>query len=139
MKIYVFILMLLFSSIVDFQERSTTGMKIILIVDPEANTVSSVTPLDTFKRMLVSEVYEKYPQCHFYMGGLKGNYTLVDALVVPAENALVIMYTEKEFFRSGEYSGATSLNEGDYFNLGKVPSKITSNKKGELHLMIGDQ
>jgi len=139
MKIYVFILALLFSSINDFQQRSTTGMKIILIVDSESNTVSKVTPLDTFQRMLVSEVHKKYPQCHFYTGSLKGNYTLVDTSVIPAVNATVTMYTEKEFFRFGQYSGATSFNAGDDFSLGKVSSKITSNKKGELNLKVGSK
>lgn len=138
MKTYVFFTAIFFSALLLYaiQERSTTGMKIIVVVDAKSNTIPNITPLDTFQKMMVSEVLERYPGCHFYMGSLKGNYSLIDTNVIPAENATVTMYTERAFFRSGDFLDAKTLNEGDNFRLGKVMSKVTSNIKGELCLKI---
>lgn len=138
MKPYVLFIAILLNALllIAAQERSTTGMKIILVVDANSNSIPSITPLATFQKMMVSEVFAKYPGCHFYMGSLKGNYNLIDLNVIPAENAIVTMYTEREFFRSGDFLGANTLGEGDDFSLGKLMSKVTSNKKGELSLKI---
>lgn len=138
MKSNVFFITIFFSGLLLFaaQERSTTGMKIIVVVDAKANVISNITPLDTFQKMMVSEVHEQFPGCHFYIGSLKGNYDLTDTEVIPAENATVVMYTEREFFRSGDFLDAKTLGKGDNFRLGKVMSIVTSNKKGELCLKI---
>lgn len=136
MKTYVFFIAVFLNALLLFaaQERSTTGMKIILVVDANSNSVTSITPLDTFQKMMVSDVFEKYPGCHFYMGSLKGNYDLIDTNIIPAENAIITMYTEREFFRFGKFISSKTLDVGDDFSLGKVVSKITSIKKGELLL-----
>ncbi len=138
MKTNLIFISIFFSGLLLFaaQERSTTGMKIIVVVDAKSNTISNITPLDTFQKMMVSDVYEQYPGCHFYMGSLIGTYDLTDTEVIPAAHAKVIMYTEREFFRSGDFVDAQTLGKGDNFRIGKVMSIVTSNKKGELCLEI---
>jgi len=138
MKTYVFISAIFLSTLLLFaaQERTTTGMKIIVVVDAKSNDVPHITSLDTFQKLTVSEVYEKYPGCHFYMGSLKGSYDLIETNVIPAEQAEITIYTEREFFKSRDFRDVSTLGKGDDFKLGKVMSKVTSNQKGVLSLKV---
>lgn len=126
------IIILFNTSIITSQTRATKETKIVLTVHNKSNEVTGIGLLSRFKKMNYQEASKKYPESKFFIGSLKGNYTLLRESILPERGAKIIIYTEKQFFPSENFFPSDQFIPGDNFKIGTVSSKVISSKKGEL-------
>ncbi len=133
---YIVVLIFLFSGILlsNSQTRSTKGAKIILVINKESNTVEHIELLANFQKKNKKQLTIAYSNHKFFLGVLKGKYSLENDLITPGNNTTIILYTEKQFSFPEPYIQGDNLNLGDEFDLGKTKAKVIANKKGELVL-----
>lgn len=116
------------------QTRSTKATKIVLIVNEKSNSVEHMELLASFQKKKKKELAGSYTNRNFFLGVLKGTYSLENERIIPGNNTTIILYTEKQFAIPEPYVHGDSLTLGDTFNLGKIKAKVVANKKGELIL-----
>lgn len=132
--IIVFVFLLLGSLFSRGQTRSTKATKIVLVVNQKSNSVEHIELLVSFQKKKKKELAGSYTNHKFFLGVLKGKYSLEKERIIPGNNTTIILYTEKQFTIPEPYIHGDSLTLGDEFNLGKIKAKVVANKKGELTL-----
>lgn len=133
-SIPIAILLFLIMGVSHAQTLSTKETKVVLSVDSESQSVTAMTLFTTIQKMNKAMLKEKYSDCKFYIGLLKGNYEIKGTAVIPKEGTTVIMFTEKQIFPEAFLFSSEDLSPGDSFDIGKTKAKVVSNKKGELIL-----
>ncbi len=116
------------------QVLSTNEAKVILVVDETKETVSHIELFGNFQLLKRAEVIEKFPNCQFYIGLLRGSYELNDHNVTPLIGSTIIMYTDQPYLSSNRILQSARFSTGDQLSLGSGSAKVISNKKGELIL-----
>ena len=116
------------------QSLTTNETKVVLIVKGASEGISQIALFNTFEKMKGNGILEKYPNCQFYIGLLRGSYELNDNDVTPLIGSTIIMYTDQPYLSSNRILQSTRFIAGDQLSLGSGSAKVISNKKGELIL-----
>lgn len=126
--------MFLFVGLCLAQERTTKEAKIIVVVNEKSDAVEHIELHASFQKIKKKQLLEKYAHHKFFIGVLKGSYTLSENWILPSKNTTIIMYTDKQFYPPGQFYQGADLAPGDEFNLGVTKAKVVANKQGELTL-----
>ena len=116
------------------QSLTTNETKVVLVVKGASEGISQITLFNTFEKMKGNGILEKYPDCQFYIGLLRGGYELNDNDVTPLLGSTIIMYTDQPYLSSNRILPSARFSRGDQLSLGSGSAKVISNKKGELIL-----
>ena len=114
------------------QELTTNGAKVVLVVDEKTSEITQIELFSNFQQLKEATIEKNYPNSQFYMGLLKGNYSLKNNEVVPGYGATVTMYTNRQFYPGEQEFVKEDLKPGQQLRLGKIKAKVLSSKKGEL-------
>lgn len=116
------------------QERITKEAKIIVVVDEKSDAVAQIELHASFHKLKEKQLMEKYGHHKFFLGVLKGTYTMSENWIVPGKNTTIVMYTDKRIYPPDHFNEGDDLAPGDEFNLGATKAKVIANKRGELIL-----
>ena len=116
------------------QSLTTNETKVVLIVKGASEGISQIALFNTFEKIKGNGILEKYPNCQFYIGLLRGSYELNDNDVTPLIGSTIIMYTDQPYLSSNRIIQSARFSAGDQLSLGSGSAKVISNKKGELIL-----
>jgi len=128
-KLFSIFLMLIVSSTMSAQARTTNETKLTLVVNKE-NT--KVIDLELFDENEVANIKRRYPGSKLFIGLLKGSFELEKRKVKPNKGATITIFTERQFFPNEKFFQKENLATGDHLNIGNLKAKITSSAKGEL-------
>lgn len=130
-KVLLVFFLLVISSSVVAQARSTNETKLTLIVNKE-NT--KIIDLELFDEKQADNIKKRYPESKLFIGLLRGSYELEKRKVKPNKGATITIFTERQFFPNENFFSKEKLNTGDHLSIGSTKAKIKSNTKGELVL-----
>lgn len=116
------------------QMHSTKETKVILVVSATTQTVTHIVLFSSFERLKRQQVEEAFVRSKFYIGLLRGNYTLDDYGLKPEKDAEVIIYTNRQVFQEEPFLAGEEVSLGDKIKLGNQTARIISSKKGEIML-----
>lgn len=102
------------------------------MVDSESEVVTHITLFAKMQKMDKVHLLDRYKGCKFYVGLLTGSYGIEDDDIVPKENTIIIMYTDKQIIPEEYFLPADKLMPGDRFDIGETKAEVVSRKKGEL-------
>ncbi|QCX01598.1 hypothetical protein FGM00_16320 [Aggregatimonas sangjinii] len=125
---------LLFVGLSFAQERVTKEAKIIVVVNEKLDAVEQIELYASFQKLKEKQLEEKYAHHKFFLGVLKGTYTITENWIVPGKNTTIVMYTDKRFYPPDQFYRGDDLAPGDALNLGTTMAKVIANKQGELIL-----
>ncbi|MBD1262190.1 hypothetical protein HZY62_16435 [Maribacter polysiphoniae] len=135
-KLYVLITFLLFlTALVSAQELSTTGTKVVIVIDSKTNGIERIGLFGDFEKMDRKKILDTYPNKKFYMGLLKGTYRRHDNTIVLLNDTVVTIYTHKQMFVEDEFP----MEEWSIANpqiMGEAKAKVLSSKKGQIIIKI---
>lgn len=131
-----FVIAWIFLSVVNgrAQPMITKETKILLVMHPKTD---DFTAMELFNSQVnIEELNKKYPDHRFYIGLLQGGYELHGNRIRPELDAVIIIYTDQQF-----YAGNLDFPVGNYpigrsFKMQGNGIRVVSNKKGELILRI---
>ena len=125
---YTYIMVVFGLSFAQAQTRSTVKTKVILVVNEKSN---SVTNLELFtQKNSEDKLLKKYPNSHFYLGMLAGDFELKDGIIELKTGAVIAMYTDKQLFSNKQFYPKENII------IGNSKTIIISNKKGEIIVKI---
>lgn len=111
------------------QSKTTKETKVIAVV-----TDNSITAIELFKNTSIQKekLIKKHPKSKFYIGLLKGRYELKKQVLIPKNDAVITLFTEKQVFKESLLFKDKKPNQGEIISIGKTKAKVIEVKKGEL-------
>lgn len=124
------------ASICSAQTLSTKETKVIVVVDATTELIKQLVLFNGFEGKDLQELPKRYPDSKFYLGLFSGNYDRKDRQLLPATDATLVIYTERQLIPNERLITAAKLTPGEDYNLGETRARVITNKKGELTLKI---
>ncbi|WP_339711362.1 hypothetical protein [uncultured Kriegella sp.] len=116
------------------QTHSTKETKVILVVNINTKTTTHIVLFNSFEKLKRQQVESAFPNSRFYIGLLRGNYTLNDYGLKPEKDTEVVIYTNRQVFQEEPFLAGEEVGLGDKIKLGNKTARIISRKKGEIML-----
>ncbi|WP_143144230.1 hypothetical protein [Flaviramulus basaltis] len=98
--------------ILQAQSRSLKTTKVVCVVE---NRTNNIVGLELFDQQESKALIKKYPKSKFYLGILKGTFTVKDNLVKPSKNTSIIIYTNKNELPGDMFIPGDMFLPGDMF------------------------
>lgn len=117
------------------QTMTTNEAKVVVVVDTGNNTIRSLV-LFTDSEIEEERLQQKYSDCKFYIGLMKGSYEVVQTMVRPQTGTTIIVFNNQPMFGDTDMVFPDYYNPGDLIKVGKKVARVVSNNKGELILSI---
>ena len=129
MKSFFLIITITASFLTLAQTKTTKEAKIIAVV-----TNSTITAIEHFEPYKNNEtkLVKKHPKSKFFIGLLKGRYEVKNDVIIPQNEAIITIYTEKQIFHKTTKFPKKELKPGEVLTIGKTKAKVIAVKKGEL-------
>jgi hypothetical protein len=101
--------------ILQAQNPKKHDANVVFVVENKTNTITS---LELFNQQESKALLKKYPNSKFYLGLLKGGFTVKDDLVNPDKNTSIIIYTNQNELLGDTFLSGDTFLPGDIFNSG---------------------
>jgi len=116
------------------QTIATNETKIIVVVKKAENTINKLVHFNTFKALSTQDIEKKYPKCAFYLGLLKGKYSIDNDELELGNEATLTVYTNKQYYPKDGKLSSKAIKLGTSMQIGKVKTIVVTNKDGEITL-----
>lgn len=116
------------------QNIATNETKIIVVVKKTTNTIDKLVHYPTFKDLSTAQIEKTYPGHIFYLGLLKGNYTMENDEIILSKNATVTIYTNKQYYPKSDKLSPNHLKTSESLKIGKTKAVVHARKEGEIIL-----
>lgn len=121
--------------VIGAQTHSTKETKVILVVGVNTKTITHIVLFNSFDKLKRQQVEEAFAHSRFYIGLLRGDYTLDDYGLKPEKDAEVVIYTNRQVFKKEPFLSRDGIALGDKVKLGNRMARLISNNKGEITLI----
>ena len=133
-KILLVLTLLLITYSVRAQTIATNETKIIVVVKKAENTINKLVYYNTFKDLSHQDKEKKYPKCAFYLGLLKGKYSIDNDELELGNEATLTVYTNKQYHPKDGTLSSKDLKLGVSVQIGNAKTLVVTNKEGEITL-----
>lgn len=86
------------------------------------------------KNGCTAEVEQMYPECSFYLGLLKGHYSMDKEEIALGKDTTVTVFSNKQYYPKDGKLSAKEIKKGSSIRIGKTRAKVLASKDGELVL-----
>ncbi|RPD96620.1 hypothetical protein EGM88_09665 [Aureibaculum marinum] len=121
------------------QTIATNETKIIVAVNKTDNTIDKLVFYNTFKELSTKEVEKKYPKNAFYLGLLKGLYTVENNEIQMGKEATLTLYSNKQYYPKDNKFSSEKIKIGNSIIIGSAKTQVVSNKDGEITIKTINQ
>lgn len=122
--------------LVGAQPLSTTGTKVILVVDRNSGHMTDLVLFNLFERLKPQELKKYYGNSHFYMGRFKGSYLEENKGIKALPGAELTIFTERQYHPKEKPFEVVGTELSNQIRVGSATGRPISNKKGELIVTI---